>query len=145
MPAVLTRQLGARKELLPKWDLPLPPEAIEGGGGDGLRLRDLIERIVRLEVAAFRKRQKQNRTVTVLTEAEIRERAGRGRVLSGGSDIDQPVDLEQAIAAALVAFEDGMYLVLIDGDEKTDLDQRVFLTEDSTITFLRLTFLAGGF
>ena len=40
--------------------------------------------------------------------------------------------------------EDGLYLVIIDEDEQKSLDAQVFLQEDSRLTFIRLTLLAGG-
>ena len=62
----------------------------------------------------------------------------------GGRNLDQEVDEEQAVAAALQAFEDGIYLVAVDGRELRDLDQAVYLTQDSRVTFIRLALLAGG-
>ena len=68
----------------------------------------------------------------------------KGKVDSGGSELNQAVDAEAAVANAWQAFEDGIYLVLIDGDEQKDLDRQVYLTEDSELTFIRLVMLAGG-
>ena len=51
--------------------------------------------------------------------------------LNGGSEIGlQEVDDDQAVFAALTAFEDGMYLVVIDEVEHKKLDQQVYLTPD---------------
>jgi hypothetical protein len=44
----------------------------------------------------------------------------------------------------LQAFEDGLYLVIVDGNEQRDLDQQVFLQPDSRVAFVRLALLAGG-
>lgn len=52
--------------------------------------------------------------------------------------------MDAAIAAALAGFEDGLYLVVLDGREQRDLDARVVLTQQSRLVFLRLTFLAGA-
>ena len=49
-----------------------------------------------------------------------------------------------AIATALEAFVDGLYLVVIDDVGYTDLDAIVSLKPDSRVTFIRLTFLAGA-
>ena len=63
----------------------------------------------------------------------------------GGSEIGlQSVDEDQSIATALQAFDDGMYLVVIDEDEKKNLDEQIFLSPDSRVTFIRLTLLSGG-
>ena len=56
----------------------------------------------------------------------------------------QSVDPDEAVATALQAFLDGLYLVFIDDVEQRDLDAQVFLTPESKLTFLRLTFLAGA-
>ena len=48
------------------------------------------------------------------------------------------------MTAVLTAFEDGLYLVLLDDKEQRNLDATVHLTDDSRVAFLRLTFLAGA-
>ena len=63
-----------------------------------------------------RQRQDAQRFVRLLSEREIQAGAERGKVDSGGRDLGQAVDLEQATGAALQAFEDGLYLVILDGE-----------------------------
>lgn len=138
-----TRVLGKKARPLDRWSVPLPP----GGAGsahDGVTLRELIIRIVRAEVGAFERRQRARRFVRLLSDQEIREGAARGKVDSGGRAPAGPVDVDAAIGAALAGFEDGLYLVVLDGREQRDLDAHVFLTEESRLVFLRLTFLAGA-
>ena len=48
------------------------------------------------------------------------------------------------MAAALQGFEDGLYLVVLDGAEQRDLDCQVYPKPESHLVFLRLTFLAGA-
>jgi hypothetical protein len=95
-------------------------------------------------VAAFRDRREERRIARVLSAAEIAEGAARGKVDIGGRGVSQEVDDEQAVAAALQAFEDGIYLVAVDSRQVGDLDQAVYITPDSRITFIRLALLAGG-
>jgi len=135
------KALGQRKPLFADFSIPLPPDLGDGGA---VTLRDLIGRIVRAEVEAFRQRQEERRLLKALTAKQIAEGAQRGKIDSGGSDLDQQVDVEEAIGTALQAFEDGLYLVVIDDQEQRSLDAQVFLKPDSRITFLRLTLLAGG-
>ena len=135
------KALGQRKPLFADFSIPLPPDLGDGGA---VTLRDLIGRIVRAEVEAFRQRQEERRLLKALTAKQIAEGAQRGKIDSGGSDLDQQVDIEEAIGTALQAFEDGLYLVVIDDQEQRSLDAQVFLKPDSRITFLRLTLLAGG-
>ncbi|HEX5581705.1 MAG TPA: hypothetical protein VFX39_09025, partial [Gemmatimonadaceae bacterium] len=104
-----TRVLGRKARPLDRWSVPLPPSHDEGGG-DGLTLRELITRIVRAEVGAFRERQRAMRLVRVLSDDEITAAAGRGKVDSGGRPPGAPVDAEGAVATALQGFEDGLYL-----------------------------------
>jgi hypothetical protein len=135
------KALGRKKPLFADWSVPFPPDLGEGGA---LTLRDLISRIVRTEVAAFQQRQAERRLLRALTEAEIARGKSKGKIESGGSDLKQEVDPEQAVAVALEAFEDGLYLVVVDGQEQRSLDQQVYLQPDSTVAFVRLTLLAGG-
>ena len=135
------KAMGRRKPLFDDFGIPLPPHF---GEESGVTLRDLIDRIVREEVAAFQKRQSDRRLIHCLTAAQIEAGAEKGKVESGESDLQQEVDSDCAVATALTAFEDGIYLVVLDGEERRRLDDPVFLREDSRITFIRLALLAGG-
>ena len=141
MPTIEARATGRRRELLPRWQLPLPPSA---GGDAGLTLRELIARVVREELAAHLKRARDGRLVRILSERDIEAGLEAGRVSSGGGSPPRPVDSDEAVGLALQAFEDGLYLVVIDGRQHEDLEEQVILGEDSTVTFLRLVALAGG-
>ena len=138
---VSTRILGKRKPLLD--DFSVPPPVVERDGDD-LRLRDVIGHVVRHEVAEFKKRQQARRFDRVLSDAQIAESAASGKVDPAAKDFDQKVDMDEAVASALLAFEDGLYLVVIDEIERRSLDEPVRLTEDSRLVFIRLTFLAGA-
>lgn len=133
--------LGRKKPLFADWSVPFPPDLGDGGS---VTLRDLIVRVVRAEVEAFKHRQEERRLLRALTASDIQAGVARGKVDMGGRDLKQPVDTEEAAAVALQAFEDGLYLVVVDGEEKKDLDAQVFLQPDSRVTFVRLTMLAGG-
>jgi hypothetical protein len=139
------KALGRRKPLFADWSIPLPPEWNDGDGDGGRTLRDLIDRIVRGEVKAFRQRQYDRQFLRALTAKEIEAAAEKGKIQMGESEVGpQEVDEDHAVGAALQAFEDGMYLVVIDDVEQTQLDQPIYLTADSRITFIRLTLLSGG-
>ena len=142
MITVTTRALGSRRKLLDDWAVP-PPADLAGDRGR-MTLRAFISHVVRQEVSAFRERQERRRFVRVLTSKEIHDAAAQGAVKSGGSDLLQEVDDEAAVGAALQAFEDGIYLVIIDEEEQRDLEKEIWLTPDSKVTFLRLVMLAGG-
>jgi len=137
------RVLGRRQPLLPDWSITWPPEG-DDRGEESLTLRDLLTRVVLEEVGAYRRRQRERRLARVLAPREIEDALERGRVDAGGRDLMQEVNDEEAVATALQAFEDGVYLVILDGDEQRDLDRQVFVRPDSHIVFVRLVMLAGG-
>ena len=136
------RVVGRRKPLVPDWHLDWPPD--EGNRGEPLTLRQLITRIVLKEVEGFKKRQEERRLIRILSQEKIEEGLRKGRVDSGGRDLHQVVDEESAVANALQAFEDGIYLVILDGEEQRDLDREVHMHSDSHLIFLRLVMLAGA-
>jgi hypothetical protein len=138
-----TRILGKRARPLDGWAVPGLPGS-DDRDGEGLTLRELITRIVRLEVNEFRKRERGRRLLRVLSEAEIADAAAKGKVDSGGRPPTAPVNEDAAVGAALQGFEDGLYLVILDGEEQRDLDKQVYVTARSRLVFLRLTFLAGA-
>lgn len=138
-----TRVAGKKVRSLDRWSVPTPP-ADGHDGGSGMTLRDLIARIVRAEVAAFTQREQVRRLVRVLSNDDIAAGAERGKIDSGGRAPTGAVDESAAIGAALQGFEDGLYLVILDGVEQRALDRQVFVKPDSQLVFLRLTFLAGA-
>jgi hypothetical protein len=142
MVTISGKALGRKKPLFADFSIAFPPDLREGG--DRLTLRALISRIVRDEVAAFRQRQAERKLIHALTAKQIEEGVEKGKIDMGGRDLDQKVDEDAAIGAALQAFEDGLYLVVVDGEEHKELDREVYLQPDSRVTFIRLTLLAGG-
>ncbi len=134
--------LGQKKPLFTDWAISLPPDLF--GSGDRLTLRDLITRIVLEEVEAFRERQEERRLTRVLSKAEIEQGVERGKVDMGGHDLAQEVDPQAAVDTALQAFEDGLYLVVIDEQQQHKLEHEVYLRPNSQVMFIRLVLLAGG-
>ena len=55
----------------------------------------------------------------------------------------QTVDADLAIGQALQAFEDGLFLLFVDEEEKKTLEDLVILTPETRIRVIRLTALAG--
>ncbi len=138
---ITTRITGRKEPAVPDWTIPWPPP--DEPEGEPLTLGELITRVVLAEVNAFRQRQRENRFVRVLTERQLEQGLRAGKVDSGGHEA-QDVDADAAVGAALQAFEDGLYLVILDGHEQRDLGQQVFVTPNSQLIFLRLVMLAGA-
>jgi hypothetical protein len=142
MPLLIdARSLGSRKALFEGWSVP-PPD--DSHGDEGLTLRHLIAHVVRQEVAAFRQRAEDRRLDRVLSAKQVSDQAVSGRVTPEGRPVKADVNEDGAIGSALQAFEDGLYLVVIDGEEHRELDRQIFLKDDSRLTFVRLTLLAGA-
>ncbi|MGD1915690.1 MAG: hypothetical protein ACFCBV_05840 [Phycisphaerales bacterium] len=137
---VTTRTLGSRREAT-GFEVPPPPDAHDDGS---MVLRDLIEHVVRQQVRLFNARQADRRFDRVLTEPQIREGREKGKVDPAAKEDPTEANAEEAVGAALQAFEDGMYLVIIDEVEKRSLDEPVYLSSNSRLVFVRLTFLAGA-
>ena len=127
---------GQRRRVAEPLDIasPAPPVTLAG----------LIEAVVRAEVDAFHLRQVDNQLLRVLTPDEIAAGLTAGRISSGGSELDQTVDVEEAIATAIQAFSDGLYFVFVDGEQVESLEDPVAVTDDSSMMFVRLVPLAGG-
>ena len=69
----------------------------------------------------------------------------RGKIEMGGSEIPtQVVDDQAAVANALHAFRDGIYLAFIDGQQIQQLETELQLQPETRVSFVRLMMLAGG-
>lgn len=139
---VEAKVVGQKRPLFTDWRVELPP--LDENQGDHLKLRDLITSIVRKEVEAFRPRQEDRKLARVMSRQEIERGMVGGKVDPGERDLQQQVNLDESVAVALQAFEDGLYFVFIDDVQQTNLDSEVFLKTDSRVVFLRLTALVGG-
>jgi hypothetical protein len=145
MPATLVvegRVPGRSRPLFSDWHVELPPETTPSGGR--LTLRALLAMLVRKEVTAFRERQERSRLTRVLSSLQIEEAAERGKVDMGGKLLRQHVVEDEAIGTALQAFEDGLYLVFVDDHQATGLDEEVYVSAETRLTFIRLVALAGA-
>ena len=69
---IATKTLGSKKPLFADFSIAIPPNWNQGDGGDGnITLREVIERIVRHEIQAFRNRQSDRQFIRALTATEI--------------------------------------------------------------------------
>lgn len=135
-----TTSLGQRRTARDEWQMPV---ALPAEPPATLPLRALLSAIVTAEVAAFHERQQARRLDRVLSPAEIDAGATRGKISAAGTE-PQTVSLPEAIATALQAFEDRLYLVLVDGAPVDALDELVRVGATSHVRFVRLVALIGG-
>src|SRR3954452_1342844 len=98
MLTVSGKALARKKPLFEDYSV-APPAAV--AAGQPMTLRDLIGHVVRAEVAAFQERQADRRLLKALTARQIEQALAVGKVQAGGSDLDQAVNPDQAVATAL--------------------------------------------
>jgi hypothetical protein len=132
--------MGKTRPMFTDWELTLP-EAVET---TALTLWSLLTHLVRAEVSAFETRQSQRRLLRILSLEQIQLGLEQGKVESGGSELNQKVEVDKAIEVALQAFEDGLYFVFIDDEQIEGLNAIAPLTPNSQLLFLRLVSLVGG-
>jgi hypothetical protein len=140
---VNVKAIGKRKNVFEKVPYQLPKNIST--------LKDLITEFVKIEVEKFNNHPGDVQLLPFLTETEIADKAVIGKIDFGNRYNDKKADFKKAVEVALQGFEDGLFKVIIEdsGGNKTEtktiekLEQAVVLNENDTITFIRLTFLAG--
>lgn len=105
-------------------------------------LRELLLAMVKEEVRRYNDAQASDGLLRWLSQGELEDLAGEGKVSFGGTGAG-PADLGKAEQVMLAAFEDGLFRVLVDGEEVADPEAPLALTESSVVTIIRLSFLAG--
>lgn len=99
---------------------------------------ELLALVVAHEVEAYGKRKDAGNLLRVLTEG-----VDAGRVTFGDQEPDERrPDLTEAIAAARLAFEDGLFFLFWNEGQVERLDEAI--TGPGALLFVRLTALVGG-
>ena len=132
---VRIKQLGKRKPLLENQPLEVP--------GTVRSLRALLEEVVRQRVEAFNQRSESGNWAKYLTDFDLEASAETGKVGFDAKYNDRLQNVEQAVEAAVLAFQDGLFRVFLDENELESLDTELNLHDGQVILFIRLTMLAG--
>lgn len=106
-------------------------------------LRELIQEIVAHHVRLYNQRAEDQPLIAFLTQEEVEARGAEGKVGFGTRYDDRQANEADAIAAALLAWEDGLYRVFIRDEEATELDASIDLKDGDDIAFIKFTMLAG--
>jgi hypothetical protein len=80
----------------------------------------------------------------MLTPGDLAAGQATGRIVSGGRHVPSAPAAETAVARAVQAFGDGLYLAVLDGEQIDDLDAPLTVTPSSRLRLVRLVALAGG-
>ena len=103
----------------------------------------LITAAVVAEVVAHEARADEATVVRVLTGTALSADLTRGAVRTGEVERPPEVDVDAAVATALLAFEDGIFKVFV-GERELLADGTADLADGAQVLFLRLVPLAGG-
>jgi len=108
-------------------------------------LQDILKAVVSQQVAEFNQKREGKNLFTYFKEDALQQQAGTtGKVDFGTIYNENKADLTKAIDTVLLAFEDGLIAVFVDDEQIEDLNTKIQVKEESTFTFVRLTFLAGS-
>ena len=132
---VNVKQIGKRKSVVD--GMPFQYEMIPK------TVQALITETVKICLDAYKKRVEARDTMKVLDKDNIEELAEIGKIAFGISYGEKVPKEQEAIDTALTAFGDGLYRIFLNGEELSDLQQSIVLNEDTELTFIRLTMLAG--
>ena len=129
------KQAGNRKNYIEKEEVNLKLKP--------LTLRELIELIVTQNVKEFNEGIKSKNMIGYLTEEEIEKKIEIGKISFGEKYNQNSQNTQKAIETAYLAYEDGIFTVFIGETETGNLDEKIELKEDDTLTFIKFTMLAG--
>lgn len=107
-------------------------------------VRDLIIRTVTICVNDFNKRVRAGEeNAKPLSEAEVSGMANIGKIAFGINYGGREYDPGKAVENALQAFQDGLYRVFLNDNELEELDGELNMSENDSLTFIKLAMLAG--
>lgn len=103
----------------------------------------LIRETVSICVSDFNRRVENASLLSALTTDQINDKAESGKIAFGLFGNTKKASAPEAGDNAIQAFEDGIFRVFLDDKELISLSEPIRLTEDSVLTFVRLTMLSG--
>lgn len=129
------KQVGKKKNAVREvvYQVPGEPESV----------RELIESVVAVCVEEYNERADAVETLQYMTKEQVEAGALAGKVGFGLHYGEKKAELQAAVENALLSFEDGIYRIFMDGRTLKELDEKIKITEESKLTFIRLVMLAG--
>ena len=140
--SISVKQLGKKHPLLQEKSIALDIE------NPVITTQKLIESIVDHQVQLFRSSSfefEDEDKIHLPKENYLPILTDTGKVGFGALYNHNQVDLVKAQENAIVAFEDGLYAVFYGDDQLETLSDEIDLSQNKSITFIRLTFLAGSY
>ncbi|WP_286966744.1 hypothetical protein [Flavobacterium sp. UBA4854] len=139
---ISVKQLGKKHPLLQEKSIALDIE------NSVTTTQKLIESIVDHQVQLFRSSSfefEDEDKIHLPKENYLPILTDTGKVGFGALYNHNQVDLAKAQENAIVAFEDGLYAVFYGDDQLETLTEEIDLSQNKSVTFIRLTFLAGSY
>ena len=113
-------------------------EVLVGFKDESVTIKEIIEARVKQEVENYN--NKLPEYYNGLIEPNDAEKTINGYKLRS----KKPIDGEKQVYVALDAFQKNGFFVLVDNLQSTELEQSVKLSNDTRISFVKLTPLVGG-
>ncbi|MDE6014726.1 MAG: hypothetical protein K2H41_03340 [Acetatifactor sp.] len=130
------KQIGERKQKIAPVDFEYHPVP--------KTVRELITQTVTSCVNSYNERVREGENnANPLSEKQVTDMAGIGKIAFGINYGGKEQALDKAIDNALQSFEDGIYRVFLNDNELEKLDEEIDVSENDSLTFIRLTMLAG--
>ena len=131
------KQAGKKQAMLTRKSICLPLEAGEH------RVQVLLQQLVRQQVEAFHiRRSKQEKgEFWLLSDAT----SGPGKFGGTPAPESGQIEVEQAIQTTELAFRDGLFAMFHHETRLESLEESILISDGDHLTFIRLTFLAGGY
>ena len=106
-------------------------------------VRELIIQMVSICVHDYNTRMESQELLKNLSQAEMEDKAAAGKISFGVNYGEKKAEEDKAIANALQCFEDGIFRIFCGTEQLQQLEDTITLAEESELTFVRLTMLAG--
>lgn len=106
-------------------------------------VRMLISEAVRTCVREYNKRVIRGERISPLSSNQISEMSEIGKIAFGINYNGKLADENAAAENALQGYEDGLYRIFIGENEAGDLSDKIDLSDNDSVTFIRLTMLTG--
>ena len=126
------KQIGKRKNVIDKKQYEIADNIV--------LVSDLIREFVSICIKDFN----QEKIIDYLLEQDIKDNADVGKIGFNDRENKNRQDVGKAIENAIQSYEDGIYRIFLNDEEVGALNDSINLREDDTITFIRLTMLAGA-
>lgn len=108
-----------------------------------MTVEEFLVETVRQSVRDYTEGKETGKILRLFTPQALEDMAVTGKVSYGDPMDERTADEKSAVANALQCWDDGLIALFADGKRCTERTEIIPLREDSEVTFVRLTFLAG--